>query len=73
MTFSKKTLIVPIYGFKWRNYLYENLIGSKELISEILSDFENHDKLGIIFPETFYEALHAAIRVNPCSKDLNKI
>ena len=51
---SKKTKFDPFLGEKWRNYLYNNLFGDKYLISEILSDFENDNKLGIIFPETYY-------------------
>ena len=51
---SKKSLKNPNLGFSWRNYLYNNLLGNKRIVSEILSDFENNDKLGFIFPETFY-------------------
>ena len=29
-------------------------MGNKAIISQILSDFENNNKLGIIFPEHFY-------------------
>lgn len=29
-------------------------MGNKRIVSEILTDFENNDKLGFIFPETFY-------------------
>ena len=38
----------------WRKHLFENLLGSSELISEILSDFENNNNLGVIYPENFY-------------------
>ena len=65
---SKKTKSSPIYGKKWRHYLYANLLGTKELVSEILSDFENYNKLGIIFPETFYEAIPATIYVGDSIK-----
>jgi hypothetical protein len=54
---SKKTLAEKEYGRKWRIYLYENLLGSSEIISEILSDFEINDKLGFIYPENFYECV----------------
>ena len=60
---SKKTIYDPEYGQKWRNYLYRNLLGSIEIVSEILSDFENFSKLGLIFPETFYECIVHAIKV----------
>ena len=42
------------FGENWRKYLYENLLGNSEIISDILNDFENTKKLGFIFPETFY-------------------
>jgi len=51
---SKKTIKSPDYGRQWRQYLFENLLGSPEIISEILDDFEQNNKLGFIFPETFY-------------------
>ena len=44
-------------GFLWRNYLFNNLLGNEFIISEILYDFENNEKLGFIFPETFYGIL----------------
>ena len=40
---------------KWRNYLYNNLLGNSEIISEILTDFENYDNLGLIYPEPYYK------------------
>ena len=39
---------------QWRNYLFGNLLGGKEVISEILTDFENFDQLGFIFPENYF-------------------
>ena len=44
-------------GGNWRNYLYENLLGSKEIVSQILNDFENIEKLGFIFPEVYYDII----------------
>ena len=35
-------------------YLYQNLLGSNEIVSKILTDFENNEYLGFIFPENFY-------------------
>jgi hypothetical protein len=51
---TKKSLTKPKLGDYWRLYLYENLLGSKNIISQILSDFENKKILGLIFPEHFY-------------------
>ena len=53
---TKKTKFTN-FGDEWRNYLYNNLLGNKDIVSEILSDFEMNDKLGIIFPEAFYKVL----------------
>lgn len=47
---TKKSLFIDI-GDNWRNYLYNNLLGNENIISEILSEFENNDKLGFSFPE----------------------
>jgi lipopolysaccharide biosynthesis protein len=54
---SKKSKTSPEIGISWRNYLYNNLLGNERIISEILSDFETNEKLGFIFPETFYEII----------------
>jgi len=51
---SKKSQTAPQIGFIWRNYLYDNLFGNTNIISDILYDFENDRKLGFIFPETFF-------------------
>ena len=53
---TKKTKYVN-FGDEWRKYLFNNLLGSKEIISEIISDFEYNPKLGIIFPEAYYKVL----------------
>ena len=53
---TKKSLLIDI-GENWRNYLYNNLLGNENIISEILSEFENNDKLGFSFPENYYKAL----------------
>ena len=53
---TKKTTFES-FGDEWRIYLYNNLLGNKEIVSEILSDFENNDKLGFIFPEAFYKVI----------------
>ena len=41
------------YGIKWRNYLYRNLFGSKENVSDIINTLKNNDKIGIIFPDSY--------------------
>jgi len=47
----------------WRKYLFNNLLG-KNIISEILYEFESNDKLGLIFPPPYYEIEFVNIRVN---------
>ena len=54
---TKKSKHKKNLGEQWRNYLYENLLGSKIIITEILSDFEHYEKLGFIFPEPYYEII----------------
>ena len=54
---TKKSKHNIFLGSNWRNYLYENLLGSKEVISEILTDFEKYEKLGLIFPEPYYDII----------------
>ena len=54
---TKKSLHDIILGTNWRNYLYDNLLGNREAISEILTDFENYEKLGFIFPEVYYDII----------------
>ena len=53
---TKKSLFIDI-GENWRIYLYNNLLGNENIVIEILSDFENNDKLGFSFPENYYKAL----------------
>jgi hypothetical protein len=55
---SKKSIHLQIFGKKWRIYLFNNLLGTTEIISKILSDFESHDKLGFIFPQNYYNCLN---------------
>ena len=61
---TKKSVHDPIYGINWRHYLFKNLLGDEQIISNILTYFENDEKLGFIFPETFYEAKVHALKMN---------
>ena len=54
---TKKSVHKLFLGTYWREYIYENLIGNKEIISEILYDFEKNEKLGFIFPEAYYDLI----------------
>ena len=54
---TKKSKHDILLGSNWRSYLYDNLLGSKKIISEILFDFEKYEKLGFIFPEVYYDII----------------
>jgi lipopolysaccharide biosynthesis protein len=49
---TKKSIYLNVEE-TWRNYLLNNLLGNKDIIFEILTDFENNDKLGFVFPENY--------------------
>ena len=69
---SKKSKTNPNIGISWRNYLYNNLLGTNIIISEILSDFENKDKLGFIFPETFHKLINQSFQLTKKNKKYMK-
>ena len=50
---TKKSLYSGREQTEWRQYLYDMLLGSSERIKAILSAFEMHPSIGIIYPETF--------------------
>ena len=54
---TKKSTHKKLLGSKWSVYLYNNLIGDKNIIKDILYDFERYEKLGFIFPEAYYEII----------------
>ena len=54
----------------WRQYLYDNLLGSEETVSEILTDFENNEKLGFILPESYNNIIiNHGKQLNPINKN----
>ena len=60
---TKKTKYPPL-GDMWRRYLYNNLLGSKEVVSEILYKFETNEKLGIIFPDTIFVLVNSVYDIS---------
>jgi lipopolysaccharide biosynthesis protein len=62
---SKKHGESDLLGNYWKNNLFENLLGNKTIIQKILSDFENNNKLGLMFPEHFYVQIKYAYGYNP--------
>ena len=54
---TKKSMHNQLLGSNWSEYLYNNLIGNREIISNIIKDFEYNKKIGFIFPEPYYEII----------------
>jgi len=54
---TKKSMHKKLLGSNWSIYLYNNLIGTREIISEILLDFQLNEKLGFIFPEVYHDII----------------
>ena len=65
---TKKSSANPNIGFLWRNYLYNNLLGDENIISEILESLENSKTLGMIFPETYYLVYNETEKLNSKTK-----
>ena len=62
---SKKKPYIPGLGERWRTYLFNNLLGTTEIILELLSDFETDNKLGFIFPENYHQIVEHIMFLNP--------
>ena len=69
---TKKSNHKSLLGANWRNYIYSNLIGNKEIVSNILFDFETNKKLGFIFPETYYDIIKDIYGFDNTKFSLNK-
>ena len=52
--YTKKSIHIN-FGAEWRDYLLNNLLGNSNIISDIITEFENNDCLGFIIPETYYK------------------
>ena len=69
---TKKSNHKSLLGANWRNYMYSNLFGNKNLISEIISDFEKNERLGFIFPEIYYDLIKDVYGFDNIDFSLNK-
>ncbi|PUE13570.1 glycoside hydrolase family 99-like domain-containing protein [Limnohabitans sp. WS1] len=49
---SKKSTTVN-WGDQWRHYLFDNLLGSSEIVAGIFEQFSNDPKLGLMFPQNY--------------------
>ena len=54
---TKKSNHKSLLGENWRNYIYSNLFGSEEIVSNILFDFQTKEKLGFLFPEIYINSI----------------
>lgn len=55
---TKKTLQEEVL-YNWRKYLYDNLLGSEEIVKSIFEAFACDPKLGIVAPQHFQNVRHA--------------
>ena len=54
---TKKSKHKKLLGANWSEYLYNNLIGDKYIINDILYEFQRYNKLGFIIPEAYYQII----------------
>ena len=69
---TKKSNHKSLLGANWRNYIYSNLFGNKNLVLEIISDFEKNEKLGFMFPEIYYDLIKDVYGFDNINFSLNK-
>jgi len=50
---GKKSLYTGSEQSQWRNHIYNNLLGSKEIVDDILSAFSQNKNLGLVFSDSF--------------------
>jgi len=50
---GKKSLYGGSEQTNWRNHLYHNLLGSKEIVDDILNAFFQNEKLGLLFSDNY--------------------
>ena len=46
-----------IFGNTWRDYLYNNLLGSEQIIKDILDTLIKKEEIGFIYPEVVYKLI----------------
>ena len=69
---TKKSNHKSLLGENWRNYIYSNLFGNRNIVAEILFEFEQKEKLGFIYPETYYDIIKDVFLFNNINFALNK-
>lgn len=50
---GKKSLYAGSEQVDWRNHLYHNLLGSREIVDDIVQAFASDEKLGLLFSDNY--------------------
>lgn len=43
------------WGADWRRYLFDQLMGTPQLVSSVIREFQNDDKLGAFYPSNYFQ------------------
>ena len=70
---TKKSKHKILLGVNWSKYLYNNLIGDKYIINDILYEFQRYNKLGFIIPEAYYQIIRGIKEFENSNFALNAI
>ena len=70
---TKKSKHKILLGANWSEYLYNNLIGDKSIINDILYEFQRYNKLGFIIPEAYYQIIKGIKDFENSNLSLNAI
>ena len=70
---TKKSKHKKLLGANWSEYLYNNLIGDKYIINDILYEFQRYNKLGFIIPEAYYQIIRGIKEFENSNLALNAI
>ena len=52
---TKKSIRTGQVQDGWRNHMLEGVLGSEKLVMKIFTHFESDNKIGLIYPETYYD------------------
>ena len=70
---TKKSKHKLLLGANWSEYLYNNLIGDKSIINDVLYEFQRYNKLGFIIPEAYYQIIKGIKDFENSNLSLNAI
>ncbi|WP_081087271.1 rhamnan synthesis F family protein [Burkholderia pseudomultivorans] len=60
------------WGNIWRRYIFDQTMGSKELINAIIDQFTIDEKIGALYPENFYEVKKFTVS-NPNTENVKNV